>query len=325
MKRYSALVSSVLTGLVVMVIAAFAAAPGVINQYNALCNPDFPTRCAEPAADGSLPVTTTIGGTVTVVGASTAADDGALTAALKTWSILAGFDGATTDLIRSGDVNNVAAATGYLDALTVGRYNATRPTLTDTRFNALQVDLRGNLATSVCTGDGSACAQTIDDTSDNVAASGTFRDLFVASIPRLFDGTAFDRVRSVNSGQADGTGTMAVHDAPTSDADGGIAGVVSTAVETGHVIKASAGNLYGFSCTAGAAGGRCLVHNSTTVPSAGAVTPVDCVIVAANSTVGVRYDPPLVLGTGISISFSTATTCFTQTDSATAFISGQAK
>jgi len=109
---------------------------------------------------------------------------------------------------------------------------------------------------------------------------------------------------------------------PSPSAGAAIVPVVSLSVETGRVLKASAGNLYSVSVTTGAVSGRVLVHNSTTVPAAGAVTPLDCAIVAANSTVMLSYDPPMRLGTGISVSFSTATTCFTQTDSATAFISG---
>lgn len=120
------------------------------------------------------------------------------------------------------------------------------------------------------------------------------------------------------------SGAWDVTTIPSSASGAAIAAVVSTAVETGHVIKASAGNLYSVSVSTGASAGRVLIHNSTTVPAAGAVTPVDCAIVAANSTVALSYDPPLRLGTGISVSFSTATTCFTQTDSATAFISGKA-
>ncbi len=131
-------------------------------------------------------------------------------------------------------------------------------------------------------------------------------------------------VGSVSIDQTTPATTNAIVATPTSVAGAALANVVSTAVETGHIIKGSPGNLYGWSVTTGAAAGRVLVHNTTTVPSAGAVTPVDCAIVAANSTVSAVYPMPLRLGTGISISFSTATTCFTQTDSATAFITGQA-
>lgn len=129
---------------------------------------------------------------------------------------------------------------------------------------------------------------------------------------------------TVQPGNTANTTAWLTQNTPSSASAAAVANVVSTAVETGHVIKNSAGNLYGWSVTTGASAGRVLVHNSTTVPSAGAVTPVDCAIVAANSTVSMTYPMPLRLGTGISISFSTATTCFTQTDSATAFIAGQA-
>jgi hypothetical protein len=113
---------------------------------------------------------------------------------------------------------------------------------------------------------------------------------------------------------------------PQSSATYGLTSVVSTAVETGHIIKASAGNLYGFEVTTGATAGEVLVHNSTTVPSAGAVTPIKCYQLPANNTLGVSWGPqPLNFSTGISISFSTASTCFTQTNSSTAFISADAQ
>lgn len=112
---------------------------------------------------------------------------------------------------------------------------------------------------------------------------------------------------------------------PNAGANYGLVPVVSSAVETGHVIKASAGTLYGFNVTTGATAGNILVFNSTTVPAAGAVTPVKCYTVAANSTLEMGFTPPIYLGTGISIAFSSAASCFTKTDSSTAFISGDAK
>lgn len=111
---------------------------------------------------------------------------------------------------------------------------------------------------------------------------------------------------------------------PAATAGLGIANVVSTALETGHVIKNGAGNLYGFTVTTTSVAGYALIFNSTTVPAAGAVTPIDAFYVGAFGSVSRTYDPPLVCGTGISIAFSSAVTPFTKTDSATAFISGQA-
>lgn len=111
---------------------------------------------------------------------------------------------------------------------------------------------------------------------------------------------------------------------PTSAAAAGIAPVISTALETGHVIKASAGNLYGLEVMSTSAAGMVLVFNSATVPAAGTVAPVKAYNLPANSTLVVGFDPPLKFTTGISVAFSTAVTPFTKTDSATAFISGEA-
>ncbi len=123
----------------------------------------------------------------------------------------------------------------------------------------------------------------------------------------------------------DYTADVPVTLAPSAASTAGVAPVASSAAETGHVIKASAGNLVSFQVSSAGSAGFAMVHNSTTVPAAGAVTPVGCFPLAANSTVAITYAPyPMYLSTGISISFST-TGCFTQTDSATAFIVGQAK
>ena len=62
---------------------------------------------------------------------------------------LQAFNGTTWDRIRSGAVSNVAAATGFLNSLSLGRYNATPPTLTDTYYNALQLDSSGNLKVTI--------------------------------------------------------------------------------------------------------------------------------------------------------------------------------
>lgn len=100
---------------------------------------------------------------------------------------------------------------------------------------------------------------------------------------------------------------------------------VSTAVESGRVLKASAGNLYGLNVTSGASAGFVLVFNSTTVPADGAVTPVKCYPLAANTGFDLNYRAsPVAFATGISVAFST-TGCFTKTASATAFISGDFK
>lgn len=110
----------------------------------------------------------------------------------------------------------------------------------------------------------------------------------------------------------------------------GVAPVFSASVETGHVIKASAGNLYSISATAdatlSAAAWTLMVFNSTTVPAAGAVTPAWCLNFPAGTTgYAGAFPVPMYLGTGVSAAVSVGATCFTKTDSAHAFISGNAQ
>lgn len=126
------------------------------------------------------------------------------------------------------------------------------------------------------------------------------------------------------STQASASNPLPVGTTPASVAGVAIVPVVSTALETGHVIKNSAGNLYGFNGAATTVAGFFLVHNTTAVPAAGSVTPIRAYPVAIGQAIEVSFDPPIRCGTGISISFTSATTPFTQTDSATAFISGSA-
>lgn len=150
---------------------------------------------------------------------------------------------------------------------------------------------------------------------------------------RIQGGSAGDVIANIDTLEAntDGLETLVTATnaalallAPTTTAGAAIAPVVSTALETGHVIKASAGNLYRLNLTATTVAGIFLVHNSATVPAAGAVTPVKSYPVGIGQGIEVEFDPPLRLGTGISVSFTSAATPFTQTDSATAFISGDA-
>ena len=96
--------------------------------------------------------------------------------------------------------------------------------------------------------------------------------------------------------------------------------VVSTATESGRVLKASKGCIISGYVTTGAAAGYMMIFNSITIPADGAVTPVNCIYVPANTSIGLIWapQPPEWYSTGIAIAFST-TGCFTKTASATAF------
>lgn len=59
--------------LMASVTSALAAPPGVINQYNAVCDPNFPTHCEAPSGSGQMPVSgsvTVTGGPATATGAA---------------------------------------------------------------------------------------------------------------------------------------------------------------------------------------------------------------------------------------------------------------
>jgi hypothetical protein len=122
--------------------------------------------------------------------------------------------------------------------------------------------------------------------------------------------------------QASPKGAQLVSLISDTSANVAIVPVVSSAVESGHVLKASAGNLYRIRVTTGGTAGYVGVSNATTVPADGAVTPQLCQAVAANSTVEIDHSViPDRYSTGISAWFS-STGCFTKTASATAMIEG---
>lgn len=120
--------------------------------------------------------------------------------------------------------------------------------------------------------------------------------------------------------------TNGVEVAPTAGAAAGITPVVSASAEGSHVLKGSAGNLYSVYATSGATAGYLMVFNATSAPADGAVTPVQCMVVQANSTRGLTFNsgPPESYATGITVVFS-STGCFTKTVSATVFFHGSVK
>ena len=112
--------------------------------------------------------------------------------------------------------------------------------------------------------------------------------------------------------------TNGVAIAPSSAAGIATSNYSSPAAESGHIIKASAGNVYSVYAFSTAAG-LFMVFNSATVPTDGAVTPIECIPVSANNFGAHDVTIPDQYGTGISVALSTGTNCFSKTASATAF------
>jgi hypothetical protein len=110
---------------------------------------------------------------------------------------------------------------------------------------------------------------------------------------------------------------------PSATAAAGTTNARTTVAASSLIAKASAGNLYQYNVTSGASAGYVLIYNSATVPADGTVTPVRCIPLAANTGIEVPLRGSYH-SAGIVLAFST-TGCFTQTLSATAFISAEIK
>lgn len=97
------------------------------------------------------------------------------------------------------------------------------------------------------------------------------------------------------------------------------------AVSAGLVVRAGSGYLSGANVTSGATAGYVMVIDSATIPADGAVTPIRCVPLAANT--GIDFDwraAPLRFERGAVVLFS-STGCYAKTASATAFIAGDVR
>lgn len=144
--------------------------------------------------------------------------------------------------------------------------------------------------------------------SGTVPVSGTFwqttQPVSLTSLPSLSAGT-----NAIGS----------VFAAPTSSSSFAITPGSSSTTEGSHVLKSSAGNLYALYVVTGATAGYLMTFNATTVPANGAVTPVECIPVPANSIGSIDFGVlPDTYSTGIVAVFS-STGPFTKTLSATAF------
>jgi len=237
--------------------------------------------------------------------------------------------GSSTAANQSAIQAPVAPATATATKSVLGgcQYNSAGITPTDGQQFALQCGPKGGLSV------GGSVASAATDNGNPVKTGAVYN----SSVPTVTTGQRVDTQADAhgdtkivpadaNGVPIDPTQPAPIYAAPCATNACGISRVASTAVESGHVIKASAGNLYDLQVTTGAGAGNVMVFNSTTVPGDGAVTPVICAPVAANSMIdiGAGGDPPGYFTTGISVAFSTAAgsaACLTKTASSTAFFS----
>lgn len=207
-----------------------------------------------------------------------------------------------------GTYSPIGTTAGAVTANADAKANAADQSLSEGSFNALSTDLAGYLRTKAK----QSGVWTVGFDQITLSANWT-------------NGTNWPLVVAVNTGGADNTTPRFVAaQNPSSSSSIGITPVVSAALESSHVLKAGAGNLYSCYVTTGGTPGWLLIFNATSAPVDGAVTPIEAIQAPANSTVG--WDcgdaPPDVYSTGITAVFS-STGPFTKTASATAFFKGR--
>lgn len=187
-------------------------------------------------------------------------------------------------------------------------YNLDPPVLSNGEMIGFQADINGNLKVAL-------------------ASSGPdvpIGSVIVSSLPELSPGS--NTIGAVNQGAAgssawkvdpSGGGTLP---APTASSAFAITPGASASLEAGHVLKASAGNLYSLYVMTTSVAGFLMTFNATSIPANGAVNPVECIQIPAGSAAAISFDgaPPDYYSTGIVAVFS-STGPFTKTASATAF------
>jgi len=230
-----------------------------------------------------------------------------------------------TPLFVGGSVASGASAAGN-PVPAGGDYNSTKPTLTNGQRGTLQLGTAGSLSVQLYGADSTTAFAVGNSNGDTLATNSTTSLLQVNSVGRLYNGSNYSRSYEITAATTAGTGTAAIHMAPTSAAAGGIALMKNSAAASSLVLKASAGNLYTFRCTNTSASAIwVLLFNATSAPADGAVTPEAWWQVAANADLSVSYgDVPVVLGTGGTLSIS-STGPFTKTAVTSGACSGQMK
>jgi hypothetical protein len=255
---------------------------------------------------------------------------GSMTSGTSTNSVhvaVGGWDG-TNNRVLATDANGFLKVTGGINSGAAdgggpvkvgGKYNATGPSFSDGQRGDLQLDANGDVFVAL-TGKAPTGADGVSNSLAYVQTAARASAL-LPNATYVYNGSTWDMQRGlVGASPTNPLGVVATQTVPTNSGNAAIAPVISSALESGHVLKASAGNLYRLRVTATSAG-YILVFNSTTVPADGAVTPQSCTYAAAAGTTEIDHVIPDRFATGISVAFST-TGCFTKTASAVAMIEG---
>lgn len=269
---------------------SFAASQNTIWNNVGVCDVNAPQNCIAPNSSGAVPTTSS-------------------------------GSGATADQVQG---NSAAGTTTATNPMVVG----------GVANSAIPVGVSDGQKTNLWTSQRGAAVSAIGTTA--AGADGSSNNISILAWPSNSNGSVsgqleirpyvYDQILGTwqrQRGSTDGTATL---NAPTASSTFALTPVVTSAVASSLVLKASAGNFYGLTTVAGASAGFVMLFDATTAPADGAVTPKECLPIAANSSNTISYipGPPIAYTTGIVAVFST-TGCFSKTASATAFFSGKVK
>jgi hypothetical protein len=238
-------------------------------------------------------------------------------------------------------------------------YNLNPPVLNDGEMTGFQGDIHGNLKVNITQPlpAGSHTIGSVDQGAAGSAAwkvdpSGVTSPVAVESLPPLPAGSNTIGSVLANAGTNLNTSALALESggnletlsgavvdgrvqvalpagdniiggtlpSPTSSSSFAITPAASSALEAGHVLKAGPGNLYSLYVMTTSVAGFLMTFNATSIPADGAVRPVECIQISAESAAAISFDgaPPDYYSTGIVAVFS-STGPFAKTASATAF------
>lgn len=213
----------------------------------------------------------------------------------------------------------LVAGPAFAQTLTSGKVNTGSPTFVNEQNVPLQLDATGALKVTNG-GGGSASGGSVSPAGTNGTQAqsvqgitggvpqNSFTAQFNSSLPTFASGSSGYLSVDVNgrlilaptSTIAIGNSTNTIGNVVAASSAGAVSPAPVVSTGSSVVGKSSAGNLFGFSVTAGATAAYLAILNATAAPAAGAaISPVECIPVAVNSYVARRSHLPDRYTTGI--------------------------
>lgn len=204
------------------------------------------------------------------------------------------FNGTSWDRVRDASSANATTGTGLRGAGVLGKYNSTFPTYTDGQFGNLQINSNGQLYTIISNGNVAAGVGNPGDATSN-GASG----LRTTGFSLVFNGTSWDRTRSIQGVLGDNTG-LGVQATATAGAK---FSNITTATTT--TVKSGAGILHGITINTPVASATITLYDKTTATGTKIATITLPSTITSESPFRLMYD--VSFATGLTIVTSGAT------------------